>query len=110
MADFSNLARVKQSTYTYNSKSIAAECKTIAYEGKGSSLECANAIGDTEIFGVVPIGGAIVHHVDRDFNPQRVTVARVHGGLHPQRVTVARVHGGLHPRRVNEEATLSIPP
>ena len=24
-------------------------------------LECANAIGDTEIFGVVPIGGAIVH-------------------------------------------------
>src|SRR6187401_1409134 len=24
-------------------------------------LECANAIGDTEIFGVVPIGGPIVH-------------------------------------------------
>ena len=24
-------------------------------------LECANALGDTEIFGVVPIGGAIVH-------------------------------------------------
>ena len=34
-------------------------------------------------------------HVDGDFNPRRVTVARV--------------HGGLHPRRVHEEATLSIP-
>ena len=30
-------------------------------ESKGMGLECANAIGDTEIFGVVPIGGAIVH-------------------------------------------------
>ena len=35
-------------------------------------------------------------HVDGDFNPRRVTVARV--------------HGGLHPRRFHEEATLSIPP
>ena len=35
-------------------------------------------------------------HVDGDFNPRRVTVARV--------------HGGLHPRRVHEEATLSISP
>ena len=35
-------------------------------------------------------------HVDGDFNPRRVTVARV--------------HGGLHPRRVHKEATLSIPP
>ena len=35
-------------------------------------------------------------HVDGDFNPRRVTVERV--------------HGGLHPRRVHEEATLSIPP
>ena len=35
-------------------------------------------------------------HVDRDFNPRRATVVRV--------------HGGLHPRRVYEEATLSIPP
>ena len=35
-------------------------------------------------------------HVDGDFNPWRVTVARV--------------HGGLHPRRVHKEATLSIPP
>ena len=65
-------------------------------ESKGMGLECANAIGDTEIFGVVPIGGAIVHHVDGDFNPRRVTVAQV--------------HGGLHPRRIHEEATLSIPP
>ena len=38
-------------------------------------LECANAVGDTEIFGVVPIGGASYIHVDGDFNPQRVTVA-----------------------------------
>ena len=43
-------------------------------------------------------------HVDGDFNPRRVTVARVHTGLHP-RATVARVHEGLHPRRVHEEAT-----
>ena len=35
-------------------------------------------------------------HVDGDFNPRRVTVARL--------------HRGLHPRRVHEEATLSIPP
>ena len=35
-------------------------------------------------------------HVDGDFNPRRITVARV--------------RGGLHPRRVHEEATLSIPP
>ena len=61
MADFSNLAQVKQSTYTCNSKSIAAECKTIAYEGKGEEFEEANAIGDTDVFVVVPIGGAIVH-------------------------------------------------
>ena len=61
MADFSNLAQIKQSTYTCNSKSIATESKTIASEGKGRSLECANAIGDTYVFVVVPIGGAIVH-------------------------------------------------
>ena len=30
-------------------------------ECKGMGLECANAIGDMEIFGVVPIGGAIAH-------------------------------------------------
>ena len=34
-------------------------------------------------------------HIDGDFNPRRVTVERV--------------HGGLHPRRVHEEAILSIP-
>ena len=65
-------------------------------ECKGMELEYANAIGDTEIFGVVPIGGLSYIHVDGDFNPRRVTVARVHEGLHPQ--------------RVHEEATLSIPP
>ena len=35
-------------------------------------------------------------HVDGDFDPQRVTAARVHGGLHPQ--------------KVHKEATLLIPP
>ena len=35
-------------------------------------------------------------HVDGDFNPRRVTVARV--------------HGGLYQRRVHEKTTLSIPP
>ena len=44
------VGQVKQSTYTCNSKSIAAECKTIAYEGKGKEFEEANTIGDTEIF------------------------------------------------------------
>ena len=34
-----------------------AICKKV----KGWDLECANAIGDMEIFGVVLIGGAIVH-------------------------------------------------
>ena len=34
-------------------------------------------------------------HVDGDFNPRRVTAARV--------------HEGLHPRRVHEEATMSMP-
>jgi hypothetical protein len=34
-------------------------------------------------------------HVDGDFNPHRVTAARV--------------HEGIHPRRVHEEATLSMP-
>ena len=65
-----------------------AICKKV----KGMGLECANVIGDSEIFGVV----LSYIHVDGDFNPRRVTVARV--------------HGGLHPRRVHEEATLPIPP
>ena len=60
MEDFSNLAQFKQSTYTCNSKSIAAKCKTITYEGKGEEFEKAKAIGDTDVFVVVPIGGAIV--------------------------------------------------
>ena len=30
-------------------------------ECKGKGLEDSNAIGDTDVFGVVPIGGAIVH-------------------------------------------------
>ena len=34
-------------------------CKLQECEGMG--LEYANAIGDTDIFGVVPIGGAIIH-------------------------------------------------
>ena len=61
MEDFSNLAQVRQSTYTCNSKSIAAESKTIAYEGKEEEFEKANAIGDTDVFVRVPLGGAIVH-------------------------------------------------
>ena len=61
MADFSNLAQVKQSTYTCNSKNIVAECKTIAYEGKGEEFEKANAILDADVFVVVLMGGAIVH-------------------------------------------------
>ena len=61
MEDFSNLAQVKKSTYTCKPKSIAAECKTIAYEDKREGFEEADAIGDTDVFDVVPIGGAIVH-------------------------------------------------
>ena len=34
-----------------------ATCKNV----KGRVLEDSNAIGDTYVFGVVPIGGAIVH-------------------------------------------------
>ena len=33
----------------------------ILQESKGNGLEDSNAIGDTDVFGVVPIGGAIVH-------------------------------------------------
>ena len=44
-------------------KSIwAAESKACnLQECKGKGLEDSNAIGDTDVFGVVPIGGAIVH-------------------------------------------------
>ena len=90
---------IKPSQYisSKHDKSIrAAESKACnLQECKGMGLECANAIGDTEIFGVVPICLLSYIHVGGDFNPRRVTVARV--------------HGGLHPRRVHEEATLSIP-
>ena len=34
-----------------------ATCKKV----KGKGLEDSNAIGDMDVFGVVPIGGAIVH-------------------------------------------------
>ena len=34
-----------------------ATCKNVKWKG----LENSNAIGDTNVFGVVPIGGAIVH-------------------------------------------------
>ena len=34
-----------------------ATCKNV----KGRVLEDSNTIGDTDVFGVVPIGGAIVH-------------------------------------------------
>ena len=37
------------------------ECKTIAYEGKGEEFGGSKRNVNTEIFGVVPIGGAIVH-------------------------------------------------
>ena len=42
---------------------------------------------------------------------RQVVLSYIHveGHFNPRRVTVARVHGGLHPRRVHEEATLSIP-
>ena len=61
MADFSNLAQVKQSTYTCNSKSIVAECKSLHMKVKGEEFEGSKHNVDTEIFGVVPIGGAIIH-------------------------------------------------
>ena len=34
-----------------------ATCENV----KGKGLESANAIGDTDVFVVVPIGGAIIH-------------------------------------------------
>ena len=53
--------------------------------------------GDTEIFYSWFRQVVLSYiHVDGDFNPRRVTVVRV--------------HGGLHPRRVHEEATLFILP
>ena len=37
------------------------ECKSFAYEGKGEEFEGSKHNVDMENFGVVPIGGAIVH-------------------------------------------------
>ena len=63
---------------------------------KGRSLEGANAIQTRRFLAWFRQVVLSYIHVDGDFNPRRVTVARV--------------HGGLLPRRVHEEATLSIPP
>ena len=45
-----------------HAKSIwAAESKACnLQESKDMGLECANAIGDSDVFGVVPVGGFIV--------------------------------------------------
>ena len=42
----------------------------------------SNAIDDTKIFPVVPMVVLSYVHADGDFNPKRVVVPRVHGGLH----------------------------
>ena len=59
------LGQVKQSSHnsSKHAKNIwAAEIKACnLQESKGKGLEDSNAIGDTDVFGVVPIGGAIVH-------------------------------------------------
>ena len=59
------LGQVKQSSHnsSKHAKSIlAAESKACnLQECKGTGLENSNAIGDTDVFVVVPIGGAIVH-------------------------------------------------
>ena len=59
------LAQVKQSSHnsSKHAKSIlAAESKACnLQECKGKGLENSNAIGDTDVFVMVPIGGAIVH-------------------------------------------------
>ena len=60
MADFSNSSQVKQSTYTCNSKSIVAECKSLHMKVKGEEFGGSKRNVDMEIFGVVSIGGAIV--------------------------------------------------
>ena len=46
----------KQSESMSSGKSKACKCKNV----KGWELECANAKETRRIFGVVPIGGAIV--------------------------------------------------
>ena len=65
-------------------------------ESKAIGLECANAIRDTEIFGMVLIGGAIVH-------PRwwRLQPTKGNGCASPRRAP---------PTKVLEEETLPIPP
>ena len=59
------LGQVKQSSHnsSKHAKSIlAAESKACnLQECKGKGLEDSNAIGDMDVFVMVPIGGAIVH-------------------------------------------------
>ena len=59
------MGQVKQSSHnsSKHAKSIlAAESKACnLQESKGKGLGNSNAIGDTDVFVVVPIGGAIVH-------------------------------------------------
>ena len=65
LADFSNLEQVKQSQYnsSKHSESIwAAESKACnLQESKWEEFGGSKRNVDTEIFGMVPIGGAIVH-------------------------------------------------
>ena len=54
----------KHDTYQASMQRVYRQRKVkhaILQECKGMGLECGNAIGDTKIFCVVPIGGAIVH-------------------------------------------------
>ena len=44
-----------------SSRSVHGDGRVMLRISNGMGLECANAIGDMEIFGVVLIGGAIVH-------------------------------------------------
>ena len=65
MADFSYIwtsqaiiTQFKQACKEY----IAAEIKAFnLQESKGKGLEDSKAVGDTNVFLVVPIGGAIIH-------------------------------------------------
>ena len=65
MADFSYIwtsqaiiTQYKQACKEY----IAADINAFnLQESKGKGLEDSNVVGDTDVFGVVPIGGAIAH-------------------------------------------------
>ena len=55
-------SKIIDTLVTYQTRPGSARRKACnLQESKGMGLECANAIGDTKIFGVVPIGGDIVH-------------------------------------------------